>query len=321
MSQALTVFLNIFAYSDGAPTNNPRLRDFDYARQIPDVPTSKTRSEQHEISPSEDETIISLARTIDSTPPPTWTVSVDTGAKTRLTWSTNNPVLRTERITGTPLIAGDVYTVARLGASQVVRITLPASRSLGAGIVQNDEIILGADSGLDLIFQGVYIVVGSGTSVGQQYVDIIAPDLEDNPAVTVGAAPVIYTFSPGPVRVGDTIKIPDGFSYGNRGEFIVTAVTSRYVEYRNQDAAPEAVTPATADDDIVIYDQLYKFCYIESNQKVKLFVNDGNEMLIEPHACGQAGLVGFFMLRGPVYKVRIENLGPTPATVMSFFAR
>lgn len=321
MNQALTVLLNIFAYSDGAQTNNPRLRDFDYSRQIQDIPTSKTRSEQHVISPSEEEIIVSLARPIDSTPPATWTTSVQSAGKVRLTWSTNNPGLRTERVTGTPLVDGDVYATARLGQSQVVRITLPSGRSLGAGIQANDELLIGSGSGLNAIFEGTYPVVGSGVDSGQQYVDIIAPDMEDNPSVTIEGTPEMFVFSPGPVRVGDTIRVPDGFSYGNRGEYLVTSVTSRWVEYRNQEAFPETVTPATPDDDIVFFDQLYKFCYIEADQRVKLYINDGNAIIVDPTTPGQAGLIGYFLLRGPVYKVRVENLGPVQASVMSFFAR
>ncbi len=309
MSQSLTMFINLFAYSDGTKTNNPQLRDFDYARRINDITTSKTRSQQHIISVGEQETVLSMSRSL--TDGAAWTVSNPEGVTARFTWSGTNPVLRTERTGGT-LNTGGTIDVARLANSKVVRLTFSAS--LATSIQPGDEIYLGYGSGLNILNVGIYTVASSAGNT----VDVLSEDMVNETGVVIADIADVYVFSPGPVRVGDFLKVTDtDFNFGNRGEYQITKITSRFVEVQNSNLVPEG--PISAD--IVVYDQLYKLTYIEADQKVNVYINNGTDAIpIEPVQDGESGLVGIYLVRGPVFSVRIENVGLNAANCTTFFA-
>lgn len=303
------MFLNLFAYSDGSKTNNPQLRDFDYSRRLSDVATSKVRSQQHIISVGEQETVLSMQRSL--TTGASWTITNPEGVTARYTWSGTNPVLRTER-TGGSLVNGSTIAVARQASSKVVRLTfsvLPA-----AGVVSGDEIFLGEGSGLDVLNQGIFTVVGASGNT----VDVLSEDMVNQPATAIVDVNDVYLFSAGPVRVGDFLRVAStSFNFGNRDDFQITRITSRWVEVQNSDLVPEG--PITAD--VVVYDQLYRWTYVETDQRINLYLNGGSEAIpIEPVQEGEAGLVGVYLVRGPVFSVRLENVGLNAANCTTFFA-
>lgn len=304
------MLINLFAYSDAERTNNPQLRDFDYARRISDVPTTKTKSERHVVSVGESETVLSLQRTL--TTGASWTVSNPDGVTSRYTWSGVNPVLRTER-TGSALVGGgSTVDVARLATSKVVRLTFSASP--GTGIVAGDEIFLGPGSGLNALNQGIFTVVAAAGNT----VDILSEDMVNEAGIVIDDVDDVYAYSSGPVRVGDFLRVtPTAFNFGNRGEYQITKVTSRFVEVQNANVVPEG--PVTAD--VVVYDQLYKLTYIEVDQKVNVYVNgSATPSQVEPIQDGEPALIGVYLVRGPVFSVRIENVGVNAANVTTFFA-
>lgn len=313
MAQAFTLLINLFAYSDGQPTNNPQLRDFDYARRLQDVPTSKTRTQQHIVSINESETIMSLQRSLTSGS--SWTISNPEGVTSRWAWSGINPGLRTERA-GSALTNSSTVSVVRQGNSQVVRLTF--SHSPGSGIVAGDEIYIGPNSGLSPINSGIFTVVAANTLA--KWVEVIAQDMVNESLVAVAEASEIYAFSAGPVRVGDYLRVSDtAFNFGNRGEYQITKVTSRFLEVQNSNVVPEGSTPIAGD--IVVYDQLYKLTYLEADQPVNVYINGASTPIaVEPVQAGQGGLVGVLLWRGPVYSLVIENVGFNAANIVSFFA-
>ena len=299
--------INLFAYSDRVKTNNPQLRDFDYARQIVDVPTSKTRSQQHVISPKETESILSLQRTI--TGGASWTISNPEGVTSRFTWSVTNPVLRTQRVGGT-LANADTISAARLATSKIIRLTF--SNPLAVSIVAGDEIFIGPGSGLSALNQGIFTIVAS-TSLT---VDLLSEEMVTEPSVIITDINDIYAYSVGPVRVGDSLRISStSFNFGNRGEFQITKVTSKFLEVQNSDLVPEGPIAAN----IMIYDHVYKMFYLETDQKINIYLNSSADAItVEPFQDG--GLVGVYLLRGPVVTVDIENVGVEEANITSFFA-
>lgn len=313
MAQAFTLLINLFAYSDGQPTNNPQLRDFDYARRLQDVPTSKTRTQQHIVSINESETVMSLQRSLASGS--SWTISNPEGVTARWEWSGLSPGLRTER-GGSALTTASTVSVVRQGNSQVVRLTF--SESPGTGIVAGDEIYLGPNSGLSPMNSGIFTVVAA--SGPGKWVEVLAQDMVNESLAAVLDETDIYAFSSGPVRVGDYLRVSDtAFNFGNRGEYQITRVTSRFLEVQNSNVVPEGSTPITAD--IVVYDQLYKLTYLESDQPVNVYVNGATSPIaVEPVQAGQGGLVGVLLWRGPVYSLVIENVGFNAANIVSFFA-
>jgi len=309
VSQAFTLFINLFAYSDGSPTNNPSLKDFDYSRRLSDVPTSKTRTQQHLISVNETDSILSLVRAL--TTGASWTITNPEGVTAKWAWSGTNPVLRTER-TGSALTNTSTVSIARQGNSSVVRFTF--SVSPGTGIISGDEIYLGPNSGVTALNQGIYPVVAASGN----WVEVLAPNMVNESAVVTNTASDIYAYSAGPVRVGDSVRVSStSFNFGNRDEYQITKVTSRWFEVQNSNTVPEG--PITAD--IVIYDQLHKLTYLETDQPVNIYINGSSTAItVEPIQEGQGGLVGVFLWRGPVYSLSIENVGYSTANVTSFFA-
>ena len=307
MSQALTLFLNLFVYSDGIPTNSPSLRDFDWSRRLSDIPTSKSRSQQHIVSAGETDTVLALQRPL--TTGASWTITNPEGVASRWTWLGVNPMLRTER-TGSALTTSSTVTIVRQANSTVVKLTF--SDSPGTAIVAGDEIYIGASSGLSLFNQGVFSVVAAGGT----WVEVLSSSMV-NEVDTIADPTAIYAYSSGPVRVGDYVNVSNAaFSFGNRGEYTVTTVTSRFFEVQNSNVIPEG--PITAD--VVVYDQLYKLTYLETDQPVNVYINGAAVPLkVEPIQEGQCGMVGMLLWRGPVYALSIENVGYNPANITTLF--
>ena len=309
MSQTFTLFINLLSYNDTVPTNSPSLSTFNWARRLSDIPTDKSGSKQHVVSVNQVESILSLQRSL--TTGASWTVSNTVGVTARWTWSGVNPTLRTERV-GSALTTSSTINVVRQGNSKVVKLTF--SGSPGTGIVSGDTLYLGSNSGVNALNEGMFSVV----SAGGTWIEVLGPDMVNESGVVVVDPTDIYAFSAGPVRVGDSLLVNNvAFNFGNREESQITAVTSRWLEVQNSNVVPEG--PITAD--IVVYDQLYKLTYLESDQPVNVYINSSAQaMQIEPIQEGQGGLVGFLLWRGPVYSVSIENLGYEPANITSFFA-
>lgn len=305
--QRLTLFINLLAFSDGEPTNNPQLRDFDYARRLPDVPTAKTQTVKKVVGPQVTENLMSVQRTLTSGA--SWTVTNPSGVTSQLTWSGVNPLLRTER-TGSALSGSSTCAVVRLGQSVV---QLQFSASPGTGIIAGDEIYLGPTSGFSIQNQGIFTVVG----VSGNNVDVLSTTMV-NENDTTSDPTAIYAFSAGPVRVGDFVNIMNvAFNFGNRGEYPITMVTSRFIQVQNQNLVPEG--PITAD--FVVYDVVFNFTYIETDQQVSVFINGSSTpVIVTPIQAGQPGLVGVILWRGPVYSISVQNSGYNSATVTTFLA-
>lgn len=309
MSQAFTLFVNLVVFSDGIQTNNPSLKDFDYSRRLTDIPTSKARSQQHAVSVNETENVLSLQRSLTSGA--SWTITSDIGVAARWTWSVVDPILRTERVSSA-LTNLSTVNVARQGYSKVVRLTF--SDIPGVGIITGDEIYIGSNSGLTELNQGIFTVVAASGN----WIEVLGENMVNETGVAIVDPTDIYAYSSGPVRQGDYVKISDtNFNYGNRNEFEITKVTSRFFEVQNSNTVPEG--PISAD--VVVYDQLYKLTYIETDQPVNIYINNSSTPVqVEPIQEGQGGLVGIFLWRGPVYSIAIENKGYNSANVTSLFA-
>lgn len=305
--QRLTLFINLLAFSDGEPTNNPQLRDFDYARRLSDVPTAKTTTVKKSIGVSTTDTIMSVTRALTSGA--SWTVTNPLGVTAQYTWSGTNPLLRTER-TGSALTNLSTCAIVRLGQNVV---QLQFSASPGTSIVPSDEIYIGPASGFNVTNQGIFTVVG----VSGNNIDVLSTGMVNDNSTTIDPTD-IYAYSAGPVRVGDFVNITNAaFNYGNRGEYPITMVTSRFLQVQNQNLVPEG--PITAD--FVVYDVVYNLTYIETDQLISVFVNGSSTPLqVAPVQDGQPGLVGVLLWRGPVYSIAVQNNGFNPATVTTFLA-
>jgi hypothetical protein len=313
MTQHVNTYISLLCYSDGEVTNSPRLIDYNYQIQIPDQETSRTRSQKYIVSPSESEYVLNQKR--DLTTGASWEVSVSPSSavsSVRLKWTGINPNLRTERTTGRTFVSSSAVTLMRVTGSKVMKIT-SLGKSFSSNITVGDELYISPSCGMSNPSDaGKYPVVGIENS--GESVLVFAPDMMNDDFVSVSSD--IYAFSSGPVRDGDFVKLGSAFAFSNRGQFKVTMVTSRFFEIQNPNYMNETVT-----QDVEIFDTLYKTTVITTDQTVELYVNDSQTPLtIEPYLAGNIGLVGYFTWRGPVYQLRVTNVGNVEANVSTFFS-
>lgn len=320
MGQLVNILVNILAYSDGAASNNPRLKDIDYSRQFLGISTGNSFDRRIDIDPSDTLQIALTARSL--TQDATTEYQIYDQGNNKFRWlfaGGTNPTLRTQRtLTYSALTEFDVTKVG-----DVVRYTWNGTGAdpnfLTNGVIEGDIFHVESDGNFNSLNEGSFQIVG----VTDDYVEILNSNGVQETGIAVGPnigdfIPLDY-FSRDGVQVNDQVQITSSaFNIENRGVFNILAVTSRYFEISNgSPGIPEGPTAIGAANAIVFYPDIFKLCYIESNQKISVRLNGdtSDNVEIEPIKSNDPQKVGVFLLRGPVFQLDIANNGSQTASV------
>lgn len=318
--QLVNVLINILAYSDGAQSNNPSLRDIDYTRKLIALPTGNSFDRRLNIPAQSTLQVALTARSLTQDATTQYEVVAMGGNVFRWVFSAGtNPTLRTQRtITYSALTEFDVSK-----NGDVVRYTW---NSVGAdpnfdtnGVVEGDIFHVEKDGNFNPLNEGTFVVVG----VTDDYIEVVNPNGVQETGIAVGPdignfIPLDY-FSAAGVQVNDQVKITSGaFNVENQGIFTVRAVTSQYFELANGnpgiEEGPFAIGAANA---VVFYPDIFKWMYLEADQKVVVRLNGDttNNTEVEPIKAGDPAQVGVMLIRGGVYQLDVVNNGVKPASV------
>ena len=322
-NQLANVLVNFLVYSDGAQTNNPKMRDCDFFRQFIAVPTGNSFGRTFDIPASSNLVVVTTVRTLSQDATTQYTVSFKTGSGYTYRFlhvGGTNPVLRTHRASA--LAASTVFNVTRVG--DVVRYTWsgvgtdPNFVSTGS-VVYGDEVTIEPFTLFNVLNQGPFIIV----NVTDDYFEVVNPNGVAETGIVLGASSggvvPMDIYSAAGIQVFDSVRISDTrFNIENRGDFEVSAVTSSYFEVSNGNPGiPQGPITLQTASGIVFYPDIYKWLYLESDQKVSVRINGdtSDNVVIEPVTTVIPPMPGVYLQGGGIYKLEIMNNGIATAQV------
>lgn len=321
MQQFINVLVNILTYSDTQQSNNPKLRDMDYARKLIGISTENSFDRRLIVPPSSSIVVATTARALSQDATTQYQVVLYSGNTFRWTYTAGtNPVLKTQRTL--TYDATTEFNVTRNG--DVVKYQWNGVGAdpdfIANGVISGDTLHVEASGNFNALNEITLPIVG----VGANYIEV----LNDSGVAETGIAAgglvggiyiPIDIFASSGVQIGDEVKISSSaFNIENQGIFTITAVTSQYFELDNGNpGVPEGPFAIGDADSVVFYPSIFKWCYVESDQKVSVRINAdvSNNVEIEPISAGDPDQIGVYLQRGGVWKIVIANNGTTPANI------
>lgn len=323
--QLINVLLNILAYSDGSSSTRPDLKDVDYNRQLVGIPTGNSFSRRFRIPAGEVLDVVNNTRSISQDATTVYTVERVKGNTYRYRHTSGTaPAFRTHRVTSedatteiTVTKSGDVVRYDHTGGT--------APDFSGSGVVVGDHLLIEEDGPFNSLNEGTFVIV----SVGSDFVEVLNSSGVAEGPITLGAdidgtLPPLDVFSASGVQVGDQARVTStAFNIENRGIFTVSAVSHFYFEVENGNPGiPETSITLGSADGITFYPDIFKWLYIEADQKVSVRVNgdSSDNFELEPPVAGDAQNIAPYLQRGGVYSLSIANNGLEAAEVKVFLA-
>jgi hypothetical protein len=318
-AQFINVLLNFLVYSDGQASSSPQLKDIDYNRQLTGKQTGNSFSRRFEIPAAGSLSIVDNTRTISGSGTTQFDVELVTGNVYRYI-NTGGTALGLKTHRATTEDATTQFTVTKVG--DVVRYdhtggTAPGFS--GASVAVGDILTVEEGSPFNVLNEGVFTIV----TVGVDFVEVLNSSGVAEGPITLGAPvgnlpSMIEVSAPDEVQVGDQVNITNtAFNIENRGIFTVTAVTPFYFEVENGNPGIPETGLVAGVTGLVFYPDIFKWLYIESDQKVSVRVNGNtsDDFEIEPLVAANPDEVGVYLQRGGVFSLTIANNGLTPANV------
>jgi len=320
MSQNLNLLIHLLAYSDGV-SNNPQLRDLDYARQFIGVETQNSYDRRFSIAPQSTLEVMTTARSLLQDATTQYQVYFYSGNTFRWVFKGGtDPVLKTQRALTYDALTE--FNVTKTG--DVVKYLWNGNGADPAfaanGVIEGDIFYVESGGNFNILNEGSFTIVG----VGADYVEV----LNDRGVAETGIAAgtdidgvyiPIDIFAASGIQVSDQVKISSGaFNIENQGIFTINKITSQYFEINNGNPGiPEGPFTIGDADSVIFFPDIYKWCYIEADQKVSVRINaDASDNIeIEPIVANDSNQVGVYLQRGGVWKLVLANNGNTTANV------
>lgn len=293
----INVSMTITAYLDSLKTANPRVKIHDSTISLLGLPSGKIETKNISLAPGESMILASTSRTLSYTGLTSFDVTKNQST-VRLTGAFGQ---RTKRDSGD---ATTEWTV-----SQNQDLTTLTFTGTGAapnfGTIQAGDFAT-LDAPFSVLNKGDFKIV----KVGVDYIQYMNP-------IGAGETQVGYVniYSQGPVQKGDTLDLQStAFAYPNRGQFVLTRVTSDFVEFSNANGVPESGITGVSAGTLNVYSNAYKWMYANVDQKVVIKLNGSSSMTneVEPPVDGDLlASPGIMLKRGRVYQVEVENISST----------
>lgn len=275
----MNLSVELLIFEDQRPTS-PLVRTPDITREYQKVSVHSPRSEEIVLQPGETRTIAATARALTADGTTELQVLRPRASEDviRLLYTGTGTAagFRTKRNLTTN--AATSVSITRI-APNTVRVTGAAPFSTAAvsvGDFLKFERTTDAFTSLfSIANQGQYFKV---QSKGSNYIDIL-----DNGSASLDTAIVLgadfdqqlRVFSPGPVRVGDTVQLSGAINIGNVGKWTVSDLSSDYVEFVNPYAVAETFVNTS---NLVIYDRLIGMLFVRGSAGLTLRLNGGGDI-------------------------------------------
>jgi hypothetical protein len=318
----LNVTTKIVAFSDQQFSNNPRLKNVDWYRDLSGVPIKEPRSESYQVQVGETKAIFNGTRstTIDGTTTFSIALSSLCPDTYRITWTGGtNPSFRVGR--NLPSNGKTLTFVVNSNAT----VNVNSDIGLFSAVIPGDLVFIPNITTGDIA--NVVSVLNSGywqvlsVTDAQNMVLVRLPGIDfeaQNESVLLTNDNQFRAYSPTGVQVGDVVNISNGFSPSTRKAFDVVAVTDKFVEILSTTPLAAEVGVIPTSNGMSFYTDAKSFIYIETDQGIAVRCNGdtGNYNRVEPIEANEPSKIGQFLKRGPTFSLSIVNMGTTVANVL-----
>lgn len=321
MNGILNVSTKIVAFADPQVSSQPRLKFFDWYRDLSGITVRDPKSEGHILQAGESKTIFDGTRstTIDGTTAFSVVLSPLDPSRYRFTHTGGtSPGLRTSRSL-TP--TGIALTFA---VNANATVTLTAASSLFGSVVAGDLIFIphtttgDAANVISVLNAGYWQVLSKTDNQNLVLIRLAGADFEaQNEVATPTSNSQVVAYGPTGVQIGDHVDINAGFNNATRQTYEIVAVTDTFFEVISTTPLPAEAGILPAAIGMIFYTDNKIFLYIEANQEIAVRTNGdtGNSQRIQPVEPNEPGKVGIYMRRGPTWSLVLVNRSSTAADV------
>jgi len=221
-------------------------------------------------------------------------------------WNTANPSNQAT------LSAGDGTQVPSLGATIMLSGGVnPATafNLISGGVVVGDSVLIG--NLFSPLNQGIYTIV---SLTATSFTVISDNGIPEGPILLgVNFASQVNVYGSVGVQVGDTLAIFGGFSPVTQGSYVITGVTSTYIQFYTTAILP--VEGPITTEDIAVYSAAKSFIYMEADQNCEVTLNGTNISNINPLVINNSTRPGVLMNSSTIYTITVTNNSITPANL------
>lgn len=296
----LNLLVHINSYEDSNDTNNPSQSQTKWTFDKQKLDCNEPFSQILNLAAGESKELFSGAVALLNTPSSYDLVLIDSSTYRLI--SSSNGTFRAFRSNGS-----DATTVAQVvkngNVLTISSISGTAFSLVSGGVVVNDSVRLGV--GFNSANQGVFkLLARTATSFSFENPNGVEE------SVTLGADFLqdIEFYGKDGVQVGESTKIIAGFSSSSFGAYSISDVNHNYLEFNTTEALAEESAISSSPVPFIIYNNLKKFLYIESNKSLSISINGNSETnTIEPMNLGINKIPGILLNTGSVYSCSIVN--------------
>lgn len=299
----LNVNLNLSAYQDSNPTNNPMQSVIRWTRQISGLSITDPSDSVLSLGPGETKSLFSGARSLNS--------DITTGYDLFLKPGTSSTYVLKHTSGTAPFFRNPGF----LGSDSSTEIAVSKSANLvtlthvggtdpqfSANAAPGDFIFLG--DVFNSANQGAFKILSvSASSLSIEN----ANGLPETVTLGVGFPDNFRVFGAAGVQAGDRLLLGSDFILSS-GVYDVTYAQDNLVEFYFTGTLPEVSDLTT--EDVVVYSTAKKMVYLESSQKVSVSVN-GVAHEISPLGSNPA----MFLMSGNVHSLSVTNSESTPSQI------
>lgn len=225
----------------------------------------------------------------------------------RFTWvSGTRPGFRTDR--GIDLSAQTVV----VGVNTNETITMTATAGSFAAVQVADEIMIpGLSTGDPAgpfseanVGRWVVLAKNGGSSILQLSRPVGTSFSAIGESVPVASAPQVVAMSPGPVRIGDSVRVVAGFSDPVRRGYVVSQVAPDWFEIVTSESLP-SLEVGTGGQPPIFYANSKTVASLQFDQEIDLEINGSAPQPWSPISPGQ--VPGLWLQTGPIWSLRATN--------------
>lgn len=303
----LSLNINLNAYQDANPTNNPLQNAIRWSRQINSISVEEPGDTVTSVSPGQTKTLVSgvVALTQDGTS--AYSLSLKAGtASTYVLKRTAGPSTSVFRVSKpTDADATTQITLSRNGNLVTAAFTAGTDPDFAGNVAAGDFVRVGAP--FNAGNQGVFKVLSVGAS-SFSFENASAID----EVIVLGAtfADDFRFFGASGVQAGDKLILSAAFVLA-AGTYDVTHAQDNLIEFYSTATLPVF---ASAVDEVEVYASSKKMIYFETSKEVTVSIN-GTSMTVKPLVSGATVIPGLLMLTETVRTFTVTNNGSESSTI------
>jgi hypothetical protein len=309
----LNLITKLQAFSDATVSNNPRLKNFDWLRDMSGITVDNPRSQSIQLASQASTTIFSgtTSTSIDGTT--AFSVELSTLSSSRYRFTNTGgtaPAFRTSR----SLALNGVAVTFAINTNATLDVGV-ASGNYFSAVVEGDTVFIpGTPTGdaatpINASNAGFWTVLSKVDS-NNLVLERTSGDFDGyGQTVTLTSNSDIQAFSAAGVQVDDWVTISSGFAVSTQKTFQIVAVTNSWFEVISTTAlaAQTGILPTAAG--MIFYTQNKQFVYIEADQDCVVRTNGDTSdyQRISPIEAGVENRPGVYMKWGPTWSLTVVN--------------